>query len=374
MNIDLRENRKKLYNKLLSINSIDSLMEFQIELSKEIQNTERTLKSEKKEELKRHIHLLKCYGDSCAWMFLHPHSIRQLYKNEKNKGYLIDQGKAFENTINLARDVIAKLNLPVLIADLTHCINIGDLIICSDPEVPEIIECKSGMKNNKYTMQGRRGRQLSRMKGTKEYLKKGQAKVYGEIKERLCLELELTANHNWNIVNSVLRETEKVGQSFYKLSEYEIIGAILDEIEMKIEEHLQPCEFSFKNPIVASHYRAVKEAWPTFAPPVMWNIDKHFKFKLMEGEIMLFHVFDPIALLGFTNGSATITKIDVPIAGTTDQGYEIEINHDQKWILSSVFTDKILYGYETVDSVGNSMLESSQKATEKVWELSEKNS
>ncbi len=364
----LKKLRRIFFKKLMQVHAPASLIDFQIELAEELKRCERQQKSDKNYSIKNHVHLLRCYGDSLAWQLLHPHTIRQLSKSQKNKSFLIDQAKGFEKTIEIAQG-ISKYNLPVIIADLTHCIRIGDLIICTDPEVPFIIECKSEKRKDKFELQGRRGRQLSRMKGTSEYLDKGQAKVFGEEQVRLCVEIDSPPIFNWEIINAVLIEAEKKGHGFCKVSEYEIIGAVREENDFNFHESLKPEDFKFKNPLVGTHYLAIEEAWPTISPPANWDIEDRFKFPLMEGDLFIIHIFDPHVFIGFENDTARITSLHSKIcddkicSGIADFGYEIEIQGG-KIILSPNFTERVLYGFETVESIGKQMLEFAEKSVQ----------
>src|SRR6185312_15874807 len=100
-----------------------------------------------------HIHLLRCCGDSLVWRLLHPHAIRQLSKNQPRRPTLANQGTAFDWTLAKAREV-AEAGRPVLVADLTHCIRIGDLVVATDPERPELVECKLSTRPERFALQG----------------------------------------------------------------------------------------------------------------------------------------------------------------------------------------------------------------------------
>lgn len=367
MGNEYKNKRRTLFEQLKSVNSSKALFSFQLELADELKRCERLQKIQKENDRKNHMHLLRCYGDTLAWQLLHDHTIRQLSKNQRTPPYLIDQDESFNHTIKIARGIL-KHDLAVLFADLTNCIRIGDLIIVTNPESPVIIECKSGETNHKFELQGRRGRQLSRMEGTAEYLNKGTAKFFGEEKARLCIETGSPSRYNWDIVNSVLNEAESNGQGYIAVSQYEIIGALREEIEFKIPKELTPGQFSFSKPIVANHYRAVEEAWTTVPPPTIWDIDDRFKFALMEGELLVVHIFDPTAFLGYENPNGKITRVDVPLENFLDLGYEIDLE-GRKLICSPIFTEKVLYCFQAVESVAGQMIEFGKMTLEKVQDF-----
>lgn len=365
MERELKDIRKFFFEKLMQVNSIESMFNFQIELAEELKRCERIQRLNKIEIVKDHIHLLRYFGDSLSWFFLHPHTIRQLSKNQKIRTFLIDQDKAFEKTIEIA-EKICKFNLPIIISDLTHCIRIGDIIICSDPELPSIIECKLGKKKPRFKLQGRRGRQFSRMKGTTEYLEKGEAKVFGEELTRLCIEVDSPNSFNWDVINTVLNEADKDGYGVYKVSDYEIIGAVRGENEYHLFENIKPEDFKFKNPLIGTHYRVIEEAWPTISPPANWKIEDRYKFPLMEGDIFLIHIFDPHIFIGYKNDRVKIVALDNKInpemvcSGLGGCGVVLEIE-EKKVVLSHNFIARILYGFEKVESVSRIMLEFAEK-------------
>ena len=367
MEKELKHIRKTLFDKLLCLDAPKSIFEFQIELAEELKRCERLQKSKKNESIKSHMHLLRCYGDSLAWQLLHPHAIRQLCKSQKNKSFLIDQEKGFNKTVEIAKG-ISEYDFPLIIADLTHCIRIGDIIICSDPEIPGIYECKSRRTNEKFELQGRRGRQLSRMKGTYKYLEKGHAKVFGEELTRVCIEIDSPTCYNWDIINDVLIKADNKGHAVWKVSDYEIIGATYNDND-NLFESLNVEEFKFKNVFFDTHYRAIREASPTVPPPINWKIEDKFKLQLMEGELFLIHIFDPNVFIGLSDDNARIISFSSKIptncisSGIADFAFEVDIK-GHKIILSSNFAKQVLYGFETVESVAEQMLEFAAKSDE----------
>lgn len=364
MENNLRKNRESIFQRLFEIDSPASLFDYQLELALEIMHCESLQKKKKNDLLKKHIHLIRCYGDSLTWQLLYSHTIRQLSKNQKNKSFLIDQGKGFQKTLDDARELV-KYDLPVVIADLTNCIRIGDIIVCTNPETPDILECKSEESHFKFGLQGRKGRQLSRMKSIAEYLNKGVAKIFGEDKARLCIETKIEPQYNWSIVNEVLKDLERNGFSYRLISPYEIIGAFhygTDYPDDELKEKLKD-KFKLKHAFVGVHYVPIEEAWPTIPPPTVWRVDTKYKFDLMEGEIIVFHIFDPQALLGFGNSLGKITAV------SPNKDYELEVTvKDKKLQFSSKFTDDVIYGFQTVDFVGTQIIASALKTIDKTKE------
>ncbi|MCL6087054.1 MAG: hypothetical protein M1475_01460 [Actinobacteria bacterium] len=221
----LKDKRKSILKKIYRIKSAHELYEIQEEIAQEIKNSEKLIKQDISGEYKWNIHLLRCCCDAIAWKLLHPHTIRQLMKNPSIPQSLSEQGDAFELTLKAAKKYSDK-GLPILIADLTNCIKIGDIIICTNPELPNIVECKSGRLSSEKIMQGRTGRQISRTMGTIEFLAKGHAKVFGESEIRMVFETATEVEFNWKIVNKTIKEALKMGEGIGIVNDYDIMWAL----------------------------------------------------------------------------------------------------------------------------------------------------
>lgn len=178
----LKNRRKLLYERLNKITTAEEIISIQIDIANEIISIEQDIqhRSINNEQLIFHIKCLRLYADALAWWNLHPHTIRQLAKNQGKPPSLLNQGKAFDNVVAHAKDYFQQTRYPVIIADITNIIKIGDIIVITNAEKPQIVECKSKVPSPKSLMRARIGRQVSRAIGTLEFLSKGRGKVFGQ--------------------------------------------------------------------------------------------------------------------------------------------------------------------------------------------------
>src|SRR4030042_188293 len=156
--------RENLFEQLNRINTPDEMVNFQAGGAEAILFAEINSKMNEcaPDSARSHIKSLRLYTDALAWWNLHPHTIRQLAKNSGPRPSLLDQGPSFANVLLHAGKYAKDTKLPILVADLTNVIKIGDLVVVTNPEKPMIVECKTSVPDPKYLMQGRSGRQISR--------------------------------------------------------------------------------------------------------------------------------------------------------------------------------------------------------------------
>jgi len=245
------------------------------------------------------------------------------------------------------------LKVPVIISDITNCLKIGDIIIAAHPEKPIIVECKRS-KNTRYDAIGRRGRQLQRMNKVVEYLRNG--KVYDGEKEILTIEGTVPPKYNWITINELLHEAEKSGQSTRIVSKYEVLYVVSNWKRFDPSYGLEHAELDLNNPIVTIHTEAINNTISLVPPLSIWEVDDKFKFRLTEGELLVVHIFNPRGLIGIGNNYGSITGVDIEIPNTKELGYEVTKN-DEKILLSSTFMTHISYGYQTIESVADAMIE-----------------
>src|SRR3954454_23274060 len=132
---ELYEQRDCLLEAFEAVDDPASLLRFQLSLVAEIKAREPDAFAGKSRSAKEHLRLLRLLGDGLAWRYLDRYAIRQLAKNPAPPPGLTGQGQGFTFPLQPARQ-IAKRAQPVLVADLTHCLTIGDVIVCTFPGVP----------------------------------------------------------------------------------------------------------------------------------------------------------------------------------------------------------------------------------------------
>lgn len=199
-----KEIRSNLLLRLENASSASAMVEFQTFLADEIIQTEAKIKDFKSKllikehlrPLKEHLFRLRLLGDSLAWELLHPHVIRNLAKNSGRPPTFFDRLHELDKCIKTIQWLSTK-EIPAIIADLTHCLHIGDLIIAQHPETPHIVEFKTAKRKDRFQYQGRLGRQLHRMQKTVEYLNHGTAKFDNELAIRMVIESDIHPDYDF---------------------------------------------------------------------------------------------------------------------------------------------------------------------------------
>ena len=138
---ELKSARRELFDRFPFDNGAQEQWSYQERLVKEVLRTEDEICFDRSPERKAHLRSVRTYADALAWANLSDYSIRQLARNTGKSPFLSHQREAFEWTMNFAR-TLADQGTPVLFADLTNILKIGDLIVCTDPNAPTLFECK----------------------------------------------------------------------------------------------------------------------------------------------------------------------------------------------------------------------------------------
>jgi len=221
----LRLRRRRVLNRLCSIKGARDVFDFQKFLATQIAYAESVIARAKAdgndallEKSQRHWHMLKEYGDSLVWQLLHSHAIRQLRKNQQSVAPLHPQSEHLAFCLEVAKS-FSYSGIPVLIADLTNELRVGDLIVAANPEAPTLVECKAGTYRAGRPLKGRAGRQLSRMAGAVRYLAEGKAKVHDEPLSRLTIESGLELSHAWAVIEEMGAELRDKGFSIRQIGE-----------------------------------------------------------------------------------------------------------------------------------------------------------
>jgi len=363
-----RDQRRRLASDLAAIAGPTDLLAFQLALIEGITKCEQVLAQSPNDEIADHLFLLRLFGDALAWRYLHSHTIRQLAKGQGRPPNLTGQGKAFELTVEVATRLCGK-GLPALVADLTSCLRISDVIVAEDPEAPGLIECKSSGPTEPEKLRGRSRRQYSRMKGTLDYLRHGRAKLFGEDHERLMLETSVVPTYNWEVVESVCSEALASGLGSRLISRDELVFAVHVDNSVKVPREIDSGEFDANQAIVAFHGDALNEPWPTVPPPLAWPVGLEVQLALLERDIALVHMFRPTVLIGYSNDKARICGVD-RISGPEDHAYAVELRNET-FLLSSNFTQQVLYGYRQVENIAEEMLDFAIKSADAIEKLAD---
>lgn len=360
----LRSNRRRLFDQMEKIDSPKSLLEFQLAIVEEIKKSERSANNDETGEHKWHIHLLRCYGDALAWELLHPHTIRNLAKNPSPPASLIDQKDGLKHTIESAHDFTDD-GIPVLISDITNCLKISDLVLCNDPELPSLVECKGGNFVPELSMRGRSGRQQSRAISVLKYLYDGKGKLYGESGSSTIIDINVDVKHTWDSVNQTVSKAIRTGFGFDISDESDIVWAFIDDdrydnppFPTKELKNLAP---KFKIPFIGCHLVPLDYANPRIPPPIVWPIYRDYKFALMEGDVVLMHLIDVEKFKKIVTKNGRVVEILRKRNVLDEYCFLVEID-GKRCRLSYCFLENVVYGYETIESSAKCIIETANKA------------
>lgn len=343
---ELLRERRQLLDEWDAVDSARKLLEIQEGIAEQIRDAERAIKdgSRDRDALAYHISQLRLYTDGLAWRVLHPHVIRQLAKNPSNPPSLMNQGQAFDDVLRSAREHLQEDALPVLIADITNTIRIGDLIVVTHPEFPQIVECKTRLPHPRHWMQGRIGRQISRALGTLRYLSGKPTKVHGEDHVRHVVECQHKAERNWEAVASCVNGALNHGEGFLELSEHEFIWACCHAHLSKVIERVGEVAKGLSSPMFFGTSEGLLNMVDgLFPPPVVWPLALEARFALIEREIVVAHLISAAAF----DGDYGECRVQV----TREQASRVSVLLGGKeYRLGLRFIYDVLYGFETVES------------------------
>lgn len=338
------ETRQDIYSAVRRLDLVDPsrLLEFQFRLADAILEAEAD--TGKTSGFNRHAYLLRRCQDSLAFRPLAPHALRQLLGTESPRAHCISgQGDGFETTRKTA-ERYAKDGHLVLLADLSHVVRVGDLIVCDNPCVPSIIEVKAGRLAPKHATQGRRGRQISRSLGTIEYLQNDYAHVLGQPIPKLALQSREAMQFNWNAVNDVAVTALREGIAIARISDYDVIIAVHaadgrpvsgDPILGDIERMRSPC--------FASHAVGLLRPEMLTLPPLAWPIDDAPILSLMEEQLVVGHAID---LARFTDPVEEGFRV---LSASYDHGFLTD-RSGERGTASVRFIYDVMFGYATIES------------------------
>jgi len=349
---DLLAERRRLLEQWDAVDSPNDMLEIQERIAEQIRDAERAIKdgSRDRDALVHHISQLRLYADGLAWRFLHPHAIRQLAKNPSKPPSLINQDAAFDDVLRSARRCVEESGLPVLIADITNIIKIGDLILVTDRELPQIVECKTRLPHPRYWMQGRIGRQISRTVATQRYLSGKPTKFHGDDLIRLVVESEGEPERNWDAVGSCVAAALDHGHGFLRLSEHELVCACRStQLNEALDELVESAK-ELPQPVFLGTSQRLLEGFDGLLPPaIVWPLAAAGRFAVTEGKVIVIHFVSEAAFERGGEGWRIQVTGDRPC-------YVSVFLEEEEYRFSERFTDDVLYGFETVDSCVTGLL------------------
>lgn len=353
--------RKCLFQRCIRVGSFEDLLAIQEQIADSIRRCEHALKgTERKDDLQFHIERLRLYADGLVWLVLHPHTIRQLAKNPGPPRSIQAQGKAFDQVLQSARHHLRKDKVPVLIADITNVIKIGDLVLCTNPEAPQIVECKTRLPHPLLFMRGRFGRQVSRAMSTLKYLSTGSAKVFGAERHQLVLESPHASKRNWEALTSVCTTAVSDGRAFTQLSDHEFLWAYTRENQDSVLAEVARYSKNLGCGFLGTSLGLMNMTDGLFPPPIVWLIPSELRFQLMEEDLVVAHLLDSKAFecdLGNGERIEVSPLEDFPIRVVTG---------GKEYPLARRFIYEVLYGFETVDSCVQGLIEFARQLHEQL--------
>jgi hypothetical protein len=357
---ELRNARRRLFESFPSGDVIDDTAQYQVALVREIKSTEHELRSDGFAAHRGHLRLLRLYGDALAHAHLSTYALRQLARNPGKPPHLSGQGKSFDLVVDCLM-AVSERGVPAIIADLTNILKNGDLIVCGDPNLPAILECKaSKVRDARFERQGRRGRQLARFESIVSFLREGRGRIWGESVERTTVEIETVPQHDYRHVADVVASALEHRPLTVLMSERELVSAALMG-ENADTAPLQAWARNLRAPvIVAATADRIAEPLPDVAPPILWDLPAEHRWALMEGDISVTHALAVDAFVNFEQeGTRVLGLVDIP--GVRPHGYEVRVGPDLLTIGPRFLLD-VLQNYETISSAAARLVEGAAKA------------
>jgi hypothetical protein len=374
---ELTEIRRELFDSLDSASTPKEVSNFQRYLTSVIKDSEgrKAQANDKKAKVAYGIHSGMCrsYGDALAWQLLHPHAIRQLSDLPKQPPPHLSGMKEVVEKYLVLVDRLADLGHYSFVVDLTNIIKVSDIAVVFDPEIPLLLEVKGDkvhiiasdfilQKYPEYIIEGKFGgrieRQMNKIVDITRYLATNSGE--GPYKRR-AITIMTQPEYYWDEVNEAINGAIKSDDCLVRISDRHWIYATRKEPEeidfLDTLQHMIKRLPTNANLRVGCHLAPLESYQWHIAPPFNWHIDKEYRFALMEGSVSLFNFIDLSLLENHEYNGAVITEVSISDSQLGDNATHIEFEGTIH-TLSSIFLSRLIYGFETVESVANSMLES----------------
>jgi hypothetical protein len=353
----LKALRAELLVEFDAVDSAGALFEFQERLAREIIAAEPAAFRDKASPERGHIRLMRLIGDGLAWRYLHSYTIRQLGKLETAPPALSHQGGGFASTVEIAHEYAAA-GVPALIADLTNCICVSDVVVCTDPERPLLVESGG---NPRALGKGRKGRQLQRGLAVTELLSQGHGKLPEDEHTTLTVPIDVEAEYTWQQVAAASEEALENGTGVAIASPDDVIWAVVETHEDPMPDAALDAGESFKrSAAIGVHLRLLEKPNARHQPPVLWPIPFESRLALLEREIYLGHAINTNAFLD-DPGTPEPRIVDHRLRRDEITGFVVH-GREGQFELSPIFLNDVLYGYQTIESTRKTMLAGVRKA------------
>jgi hypothetical protein len=346
---ELAGERELLLERFLEIASTGELWDFQVALADAIKASEPTAIADRRSAEKLHVRRLRLLGDALAWRYLHPYTIRQLAKNEGPPPSIYNQ-QGFAATMAMAQEVCSS-GLPALVADLTNCLRISDVVVCGDPEAPLLLESGG---HPRFRDKGRKGRQARRARGVAKLLRDGEAVLEGHSMPTTTITVAEEKAHSFEALELAARAAADHGVGFQQVSSSDVIVVLQNDasddqsFRAKFPDEAIAAIDAMEMPSFGVHLRLLERPDERHAPPHVWPIGKDLCKLVAEGDLVAIHWID-VAAFARDSGNELARIAKIRTKGTTVLGFSVEVAGGEMEI-SPFFLDDVLYGFETVES------------------------
>jgi hypothetical protein len=361
--------RRDLFDHFPRERSAEEAFSYQVRLAAEIRQTEREQAIARDPERKEHLHSVRLYGDALAMTHLSDYAVRQLSRNPGSPAHLSAQAEAFDFTLDSARK-LSEGGVPALLVDVTNILKIGDIVACTDPNAPSLLECKSGsLKDIRFERQGRRGRQLARMESVETFLTEGRGVIYSETAERRTVSVATVREFSYDIVNELVLQALDHTPTTKLVQPNELFSAaLLGEFGAETEATVRSWDLLRGTKMASgSSLDVITRAWPDVSPPILWGISSPAQWALMEGEVTVIHAVRVEAFLGMRNGEVCVRSV-IDTSGPLPWSYEILVENEIVTLSANILRD-VVYLHETLASAGQRMLAIAENANSVIREV-----
>jgi hypothetical protein len=198
-----------------------------------------------------------------------------------------------------------------------------------------------------------------------QYLHQGQGRLFGDKKESICIETATEIVCHWKQIEQLVLQALAGGEALGELAKGDVVLASAGDGE-ELPDDLRALVRGFNSKWVGCHGRALEDEF-LIAPPAIWPIDLEARFALMELDVMLTHIVDADMFMSVVTPRGQIIRVPTDDA-TWEDGFVVRAipesgGEPQEINISSRFFQLVLYGFATIDSVAQVMIELASKAT-----------
>ena len=352
MNDRRREERLALVGAIAEATTNDQLLAVQEQMAGMIADAEAALRAGHDADWENHADRVRLLGDGIAWHEIHPHALRQfakLYTGSPTP--ILGQGRGFETALEVARKIAGTTVTAVLLCDVTYLLAVGDIIVCEDPETPRVIEVKTTLKRRIRQFRGRAGRQVKRATSVVSYLHRGRGVVAGN--PALQVSTAHRATRGWTLVEDLTDRALQSGFAREDVRPGEVIWAYVPGRAKRCVR--EAVSYDENHPDLGSAQFGTTSGLMSmrdglYAPPGAWPLPPSARFALNEGEVELAHLAYGSLL------NVNDRNVSVRFEPGAQDPVVIE-TEGRTYPLSRRFLYDVVYGFETVESVREGLVE-----------------